>query len=95
VIATKIAARLTEGRVFPKTVFPYVSYTDTERPPAAGPTAFRDLNQGIVNFVRAGSSVELLCECGDDYCMERVVMTREIFEEIVERDGRVLAPGHG
>ena len=56
--------------------------------------ALREVNLRIVELARDAETVQLLCECGDNDCVEHVIMTPRQFDEIIDRNGRVLASGH-
>jgi hypothetical protein len=38
--------------------------------------------------------LSFLCECADDFCVDQVVLQLTRYEEIRDRGGYVLAPGH-
>jgi len=60
---------------------------------------FREVNERIrgvnLRFGAAAEICQLLCECGDAACVERVEVPPHVFEEVREVDGRfVVAPAH-
>jgi hypothetical protein len=55
----------------------------------------REVNDRIA-ATAAGEDENLsfLCECADDFCINRVVLSRSGYDAIREEGGNVFAPGH-
>jgi hypothetical protein len=60
---------------------------------------FRELNERIrdvsISLLGAGEPVEFICECAHESCLDRLMLTREQFQEV--RDDPTwffVAPGH-
>ena len=57
------------------------------------PHVFRSLNQRIA--AEAGPGLELVCECENEACTERIVITHVEWSEVLRHDGWfVVRPGH-
>ena len=57
---------------------------------------FREVNERVVGSDRRpAEGFEILCECGDEACMDRVPVTTEVYERArSQRTDFVLRPGH-
>ena len=55
----------------------------------------RDVNERVASLAsRDEELLSFLCECADDFCVDQVVLQLTRYEEIRDRGGYVLAPGH-
>ena len=60
-----------------------------------GGALLREVNDRIAEIEWSDDEpLTLLCECGDDHCVEHVAMSRRQFAEIRETDRVVLAQTH-
>jgi hypothetical protein len=69
---------------------------DRVRPVAENEALFRQVNEHVVGAERRpAESFEILCECGDEACMDHVRVTTEAYERVRSQPTDfVLTPGH-
>jgi hypothetical protein len=72
---------------------------DRERRVAENETIFNAINERIVDlnaeFNAANDLVSIVCECGDDRCIERIEIDSEDYAEVHRQPDRfVVVPGH-
>jgi hypothetical protein len=57
---------------------------------------FREVNEQIVMLDSESGVLELVCECGDDCCFDRLAVARLDYERVRSFPSRfVVKPGHG
>jgi hypothetical protein len=57
---------------------------------------FREVNERVKDLVPSAGGIEFICECGDEQCIDRVVLTSAEYERV--RSDPVeffVKPGHG
>jgi hypothetical protein len=69
---------------------------DRVRRVAENEALFRQVNEHVVGAERRpAESFEILCECGDEACMDHVRVTTEAYERVRSQPTDfVLTPGH-
>ncbi len=62
---------------------------------AQNEVVFREVNERVLEFSDGDPTLEVLCECGDEDCVENLAISREEYERVrADPDQFVVVPGH-